>query len=77
MSLTTRDMAMEKDSYTISEFCGRNGISRSKYYELVHAGEGPKVFRVGTKPLISREAAEKWRRQMEAKTAMEAKSAAA
>ena len=62
-------MTVEKDAYTVSEFCERHGISRSKYYELVHAGEGPKVFRVGTKPLISREAAAKWRARMEAKNA--------
>ncbi len=62
-------MDTKRDSYSISEFCQRHGISRSKFYELQKEGDGPRTFRVGTKPLISVEAAEAWRRKMEAKAA--------
>lgn len=60
---------MERDSYSIPEFCARHCISRSAYYVLVGKGMGPKTFNVGNKPLISVEAAERWRRDMESKSA--------
>ena len=64
-------MSTEADSprraaFTISEFCQAYRISRSKLYQLFHAGTGPRVMRVGTKILISDEAATDWRREREA-----------
>ena len=49
----------------ISEFCAAHSISRSSYYNLVREGRAPRTFRVGTKVLISVEAAAEWRRSME------------
>lgn len=62
-------MDAERDSYSVSEFCQRHGISRSKFYQLRNQGDAPVIFRVGAKPLISVEAAEAWRRNMEARAA--------
>jgi predicted DNA-binding transcriptional regulator AlpA len=54
-----------KDAYTIPEFCARHGLSRSALYNAWRDGKGPTQMRVGDKVLISREAAEEWRRQCE------------
>jgi predicted DNA-binding transcriptional regulator AlpA len=54
-----------KDSFTIPEFCARNGISRSLLYKIWDEGKGPRRMNVGARTLISREAAEEWRRQCE------------
>jgi len=52
-------------AYTIAEFCDSHRISRSKLYELWDVGKGPRVMCVGTKKLISMEAAADWRRDLE------------
>jgi predicted DNA-binding transcriptional regulator AlpA len=56
---------MEKDAYDIIEFCDRHGISRSAFYNSLKNGTGPRLMRLGTRILISREAAEAWRRERE------------
>ncbi len=58
-----------QDAYNVSEFCQRHNISRSKYYEIVKAGEGPRIFKIGNSSRISKEAAADWRRDMEAREA--------
>lgn len=59
----------EKDAYTILEFCQRHGISRSAFYNACKAGQGPRLMRVGNRVMVSREAAEAWRREREAAAA--------
>ena len=61
---------MERDAFTINEFCQRHGLSRGSYYNLEKAGQGPRTIRFGTTVRISREAAEDWRRAMEATNAV-------
>jgi len=56
---------MEKDAMTIAEFCRRHGISRGMYYKLPR-DQRPTEMRVGRRVLITREAAEAWRRHREA-----------
>jgi predicted DNA-binding transcriptional regulator AlpA len=56
------------DAYTINEFCARNRISRPFLYRLFSAGLGPRVFRLGSRVLITREAAREWRAAREAAT---------
>lgn len=51
------------DAFSIGEFCRRHGISPQLFYKLRH--EMPATFRLGTRVLISREAAETWRRAKE------------
>jgi hypothetical protein len=54
------------DCYSISEFCQRHNISVSFYFKLRAQGRGPRLLRLGSRVLISREAAADWRRAHEA-----------
>jgi hypothetical protein len=53
-------------AYTVSEFCDAHRISRSKLYQLWSADLGPRFIQVGTKKIITTEAAANWRRAGEA-----------
>jgi predicted DNA-binding transcriptional regulator AlpA len=53
------------DAYSVEQFCERHNISRSTFYVLVRAGQGPRTFKIGARTLISREAAADWRRSRE------------
>jgi predicted DNA-binding transcriptional regulator AlpA len=56
---------MDKDAFSIPEFCQRHCISRSAFYKARDAGTGPRLMRLGKKVLISKEAAAEWRRARE------------
>jgi predicted DNA-binding transcriptional regulator AlpA len=56
---------MDKNAYDIIEFCHLHSISRSGFYNSLKNGTGPRVMRVGSRVLISKEAAEAWRRERE------------
>jgi hypothetical protein len=58
----------EADAFTIEEFCQRHRISLQFYYKLRQRGLTPREIRVGSCVLVSREAAEQWRREREAPT---------
>jgi hypothetical protein len=58
--------ADEADAFSIAAFCKRHGISPQLFYKF--KSEMPATFRVGTRVLISREAAAAWRRKREAAT---------
>ena len=53
-------------TFSVSQFCREHGFSRSLFYRLLREGRGPRVLKVGRRTLISQEAAEEWRRRMEA-----------
>jgi hypothetical protein len=53
------------DAYSIDEFCVRHRISPQLFYKLRPQGLMPVTFNVGTRVLISREAADAWRRARE------------
>lgn len=57
------EIVPEKDCYSIDDFCARNSISRAMYYLLKEEGDTPQETRVGTKVLITKEAAETWRKK--------------
>ncbi len=57
------------DAYSISTFCRRHGISRSAFYAAIKSGQAPKLMKLGSRVMISREAAEQWRREREQDTA--------
>ena len=59
---------MEKFAYSIPEFCQLHGISRSALYKSIKAGQAPRLMRVGSRILISKEAAAEWRRAREQDT---------
>jgi hypothetical protein len=51
---------------TIPEFCAAHRISEGFYYKLKKQHEGPREMRLGTRKVISLEAAAEWRREREA-----------
>jgi hypothetical protein len=53
---------IDADAYSVDEFCARHRISPQLFYKLKPRGLMPVTFNVGTRVLISREAAEAWRR---------------
>lgn len=53
-------------AYTVSEFCDAHRISRSKLYQLWSTNLGPRFMQIGTKRIITTEAAANWRRAGEA-----------
>jgi predicted DNA-binding transcriptional regulator AlpA len=59
-------------AFTIAEFCETHRLSRSKLYQMWNAGTGPRKMQIGSKILISVEAAADWRREREAASAAEA-----
>jgi len=54
-----------KACYSIDEFCSAHAISRAMFYKLRAAGKAPVTMSVGTRTLISCEAAANWRRACE------------
>jgi predicted DNA-binding transcriptional regulator AlpA len=60
-----KESPVELDAYSIAEFCARHSISRCTFYNLDRDGKAPKTFRVGSRRLISKEAAAAWRAKLE------------
>jgi hypothetical protein len=59
----------DADAYSIEEFCRRHRISVQMFYKFKAAM--PATFRIGTRVLVSREAAARWRAEREQATAAE------
>ena len=55
-------------TFSVADFCREHGISRGLFYQLLKDGKGPKTMKLGRRTLISREAADDWRRRMEGAT---------
>ena len=53
---------------SIAEFCNANGISQSFFYKLLKQGKAPKTMLVGRRRLISSDAEQEWRKEMEVET---------
>ena len=60
---------MEKKAYSIADFLGTHGFSRSALYRLWADGNGPARILVGRKVLITAEAAEEWLKSLQAEDA--------
>lgn len=56
---------MDKQAFTIPEFCQAFKISRGRFHELQQAGLAPSIYRIASKPYISLAAAQEWQRRME------------
>jgi predicted DNA-binding transcriptional regulator AlpA len=65
---TQEQLAIDRVAYSVIEFAQAHGVSRAHLYNLWKDGVGPKAMRVGRRTLISKEAAEAWRRKMETGT---------
>jgi len=61
--VTDADDGDEADAYSIKRFCRRHSISEAFFHKLRGLGLAPAVMQVGSKVLISREAAKRWRNQ--------------
>jgi predicted DNA-binding transcriptional regulator AlpA len=59
------DALAERRALTIKQFCAAYAISRAFFYKLLRAGEGPRIAKIGSKTLISDEAATEWLRRRE------------
>ena len=59
-------MNTELVAYSIDAFCRAHDISRAMFYKLARQGIGPRTMRVGTRQLISAEAAADWRLHQQA-----------
>ena len=57
---------MDRQAFTIDEFCMSHGFSRAHYFNLQKEGLGPRTMHVGARRLISQESASMWRREREA-----------
>jgi hypothetical protein len=60
----------DADAYSVEEFCRRHRISVQLFYKF--KDHMPITFRIGTRVLISREAAARWRAQRERASKTEA-----
>ncbi|TWB63043.1 hypothetical protein FBZ94_103743 [Bradyrhizobium sacchari] len=52
-------------AYSIEQFCQAHGISIDLYFKMQRQGLGPATMKVGSRTLISVEAAAAWRRERE------------
>jgi hypothetical protein len=51
----------EPAAYSVDAFCRAHHISRSMFYAMLRAGDGPRLMKCGARTLISVEAAQDWR----------------
>ena len=61
---------IEREAFTISEWCRSIGISRAFFYKLDPA-KRPRIIKLGRRVLISRDAAADWQQEMELATAQD------
>jgi phage terminase small subunit len=64
------------DAFTVAEFCRRHRISVQFYYQLKKENRAPDEVRLGSRVIITRESAERWRAAREADTKAEAAATA-
>lgn len=50
---------------SVNQFCENNNISRGMFYKLLRQGRGPRIMKVGNRTLVTPEAEEDWRKEME------------
>jgi predicted DNA-binding transcriptional regulator AlpA len=71
------DVPAEADAYSLGDFCKRHSISLQTFYRLVQQGDAPDTFNVGSRVLVSKEAALRWRLAREEASAAERDAATA
>jgi hypothetical protein len=57
------DIADDPDAFTVNEFCARHRFSVQLFYK--NRKQMPRTFKIGSRVLISKEAAAAWRRERE------------
>jgi predicted DNA-binding transcriptional regulator AlpA len=66
--------ASRRLALSIPEFCAAHGFSEGMYYKMRKQGLTPREMKVGTRTLITFEAAAKWRVEREAASTVEHKT---
>ena len=61
----------DRDAYSVEAFARAHSLSVAMFYKLRAQGLAPTCFKVGTRTLISREAAARWRAAREQAAAAE------
>ena len=59
---------IEKEAFSLTEFCARHGVNRHKAYEEIAAGR-LQSYMLGNKRMVSRHAADAWQSVIEKKPA--------
>jgi len=59
-------MTTYQNAESVADFCRSHAISRSLFYKLAREGKAPRIMKVGRRTLITTEAAQEWRQEMEA-----------
>ena len=59
---------IEKEAFSLTEFCTRHGVNRHKAYEEISAGRLAS-YMLGNKRMVSRHAADEWQTAAEKKPA--------
>lgn len=57
--------APQREAFTVAELAQAYRLSRATLYNLWKSGRGPKRVRIRGRVLISRDAADCWRRELE------------
>ena len=65
---------MQQEAYSVEQFCETHDISRGTFYQLLKEGDAPRIFKVGRRTLISREAAADWRHAREVESSRAGKN---
>lgn len=63
--METPSTTAPRGAFTVAEFCKAHSFTKVLFYKLIKEGRGPRIMKVGSRTLISIEAAADWRRQME------------
>jgi predicted DNA-binding transcriptional regulator AlpA len=61
-------MTTNTQAQSVNAFCEEHGFSTAMFYKLLRQGKGPKTIKVGRRRLVTSEAADEWRKAMQAKT---------
>jgi hypothetical protein len=64
--ITPANASTEPHAFTLSEFCVAHRIGLNTYYRLRKTGKGPEEVRIGTKVLVTKESAARWRAALDA-----------
>jgi predicted DNA-binding transcriptional regulator AlpA len=60
---------VEKQDYTIDQWCHKRKVCRATFYNLLKAGKAPRIIKVGSRTRISPEADEAWQKERETEAA--------
>ncbi len=56
---------MQQQAFSVAQFCEAHGFTKVLFYKLLKEGRGPRIMKVGSRTLVSAEAAAEWRKSME------------